>query len=75
MEIRSDSESHAVELDDGLRWQIFPGDLDLTLHWKPKIDLKLVRKVDEVGSLSLVKEPACRNADGSAHLKAEHTRP
>jgi hypothetical protein len=33
MRIRSHSESHIVELDDGWRWQIFPGDLDLTLNW------------------------------------------
>ena len=26
MRIRSHSESHIVELDDGSRWQIFPGD-------------------------------------------------
>jgi hypothetical protein len=26
MKIRSQSESHIVELDDGSRWQIFPGD-------------------------------------------------
>ena len=28
MKIKSHSESHIVELDDGSRWQIFPGDLD-----------------------------------------------
>ena len=39
MRIRSRSESHIVELDDGSRWQIFPGDLDLTLDWKPETDL------------------------------------
>jgi hypothetical protein len=27
MKIKSHSESHIVELDDGSRWQIFPGDL------------------------------------------------
>ena len=31
MKIRSHSESHIVELDDGSRWRIFPGDLDLPL--------------------------------------------
>jgi hypothetical protein len=36
MKIKSHSESHIVELDDGSRWRIFPGDLDLTLNWKPK---------------------------------------
>jgi hypothetical protein len=43
MKIRSHSESHLVELDDGSKWQIFPGDLDVTLNWKPDTDLKLVR--------------------------------
>jgi hypothetical protein len=42
MKIRSHSESHIVELDDGSRWQIFPGDLDLTLSWKPETDLVVV---------------------------------
>lgn len=28
-----------VELDDGSRWQIFPGDLDLTLNWKPETEI------------------------------------
>src|ERR1700722_3449651 len=36
MKIRTHSENHIVELDDGSRWQIFPGDLDLTLSWKPR---------------------------------------
>jgi hypothetical protein len=43
MKIRSHSESHLVELDDGSKWQIFPGDLDVTLNWKPTTELKLVR--------------------------------
>ena len=54
MKIRSHSESHVVELDDGSQWQIFPGDLALTLHWQPETDLNLVRTVDEVGSHALV---------------------
>jgi hypothetical protein len=36
MKITAHSESHIVELDDGTKWQIFPGDLDVTLHWKPE---------------------------------------
>jgi hypothetical protein len=32
MKIQSHSESYIVELGDGSRWQIFPGDLDLTLN-------------------------------------------
>jgi hypothetical protein len=42
MRIRSHSESHIVELDDGSRWQIFPGDLDLTLDWTPETELSVV---------------------------------
>ena len=56
MKIRSHSESHLVKLDDGSRWQIFPGDLDLTLNWKPETDLAVVRVDDEVNSHALVGE-------------------
>src|ERR1700680_4576601 len=54
MKIRRHSESHIVELDDGSKWQVFPGDLDVTLNWQPGTDLKLVRIEDEVSSHSLV---------------------
>ena len=54
MKIRSHSESHVVELDDGSLWQIFPGDLDLTLSWKPETDLSLERTDDAVSSHVLV---------------------
>jgi hypothetical protein len=56
MKIRSHPESHLVELDDGSRWQIFPGDLDLTLNWKPETDLAVVPVDDEVSSHALVGE-------------------
>jgi hypothetical protein len=54
MKIRSHSESHTVELDDGSRWQIFPGDLDLTLDWQPETDLIVMPSDDEIGSHMLV---------------------
>jgi hypothetical protein len=54
MKINLHSESHLVELDDGSTWQIFPGDLDTTLNWRPDTDLKLVRIEDEVSSHALV---------------------
>jgi hypothetical protein len=54
MKIRSHSESHIVELDDGSRWQIFPGDLDLTLGWKPETELAVVPIEDDVSSHALV---------------------
>ena len=49
MKIRKHSESHLVELEDGSRWQVFPGDMDLTLNWQPDDELKLVR-IDDVAS-------------------------
>lgn len=54
MRIRCHSESHIVELDDGSSWQIFPGDLDVTLNWRPETDLKLVHIDDEVSSHALI---------------------
>ena len=54
MNIRRHSDRHIVELDDGSQWQVFPGDLDVTLNWLPGTDLKLVRIDDEVSSHSLV---------------------
>ncbi len=54
MKIRSHSESHIVELDDGSRWQIFPGDLDLTLNWQSETELVIEPIDDEAGSHALV---------------------
>ncbi|MBR0808468.1 hypothetical protein JQ636_33480 [Bradyrhizobium japonicum] len=54
MKIRSHSESHIVELEDGSRWQIFPGDLDLTLDWKPETELTVVEAEDEVATHALL---------------------
>jgi hypothetical protein len=48
MKIRSHFESQIVELDDGSRWQIFPG--DLTLNWKPGTELVVIPIEDEVSS-------------------------
>jgi len=50
MKIKSHSESHIVELDDGSHWQIFPGDLDLTLNWEPETEITIVPSNDDVGS-------------------------
>jgi hypothetical protein len=54
MKIRRHSESHIVELDDGSTWQIFPGDLDVTLSWRPDTDLKLVHIDDTISSHALI---------------------
>ena len=53
MKIRRHLESHIVELDDDTMWRIFPGDLDVTLNWKPDVDLKLVRINDDASSHAL----------------------
>jgi hypothetical protein len=56
MKIRSHLESHVVELEDGSRWNVFPGDMDITLGWTPEMDLTLVAVDDEIGSHVLVSE-------------------
>jgi hypothetical protein len=52
--IRQHAESHIVELDDGTSWRVFPGDLDVTLNWRPDTDLKLVHIDDEISSHALI---------------------
>ncbi|MBV9532858.1 MAG: hypothetical protein JO283_17800 [Bradyrhizobium sp.] len=54
MRIRSHSESHVVELEDGSRWQIFPGDLDLTIDWKPETELVVEAIDNEISSHALI---------------------
>jgi hypothetical protein len=54
MKIKSHSESHIVELDDGSRWQIFPGDLDVTLGWQPETELDLVPTNQAIGTHALL---------------------
>src|ERR1700746_2087299 len=54
MKIRAHSESHIVELDDDSRWQIFPGDLDVTLNWNPENEIDVVATEGDVGSHALV---------------------
>lgn len=56
MKILRHSESHIVELDNGTTWRIFPGDIDVTLNWKPDVDLKLVHIDDEISSHALISE-------------------
>jgi hypothetical protein len=65
MRIRSHSESHIVELDDGSRWQIFPGDLDLTLGWKPETELSIVPTDDEIAKVALPKVSKILRAAGA----------
>jgi hypothetical protein len=56
MKIRSHSESHIVELEDGSQWRIFPGDIDVTLGCAPETDLTQLKVDHEIGSHVLVSE-------------------
>ena len=56
MKITAHSESHIVELDDGTKWQIFPGDLDVTLEWRPETDVKIVPIDDVISPQALISE-------------------
>lgn len=46
--------SHIVELEDGFRWRIWPGDIAATLEWSPTTDLQAVAIDDEFCSHALV---------------------
>jgi len=54
VKIQSHSESHLVELDDGSKWKIFPGDLDITLHWGSDTDVRVEQVEKEISSHALV---------------------
>jgi hypothetical protein len=54
MKILAHSESHMVKLSDGSLWQIFPGDIDLTLAWLPTTELQLFDINDHVASHGLI---------------------
>ena len=50
MKIRTHSQSDIVELEDGSRWRIFPGDIDVTLGWTPEADLTPIKVDDQISS-------------------------
>ena len=54
MKILAHSESHIVKLSDGSVWQIYPGDIDLTLGWLPTTELQLFEINDHVASHGLI---------------------
>jgi hypothetical protein len=56
VKIRRHSESHIVELDHGTAWRVFPGDIDVTLNWRPDTELKIVHIDDEISSHALISE-------------------
>lgn len=54
MKILEHPESHIVKLDDGSSWQVFPGDVDLTLTWLPTTELRVFEINDEVATHALI---------------------
>jgi hypothetical protein len=52
--------SHIVELEDGTRWRIWPGDIATTLQWLPTTELQVVTIDDKFCSHALVDQ-----SDGS----------
>jgi hypothetical protein len=54
MTILAHSESHIVKLSDLSVWQIFPGDIDLTLGWLPTTELQLFEINDHMASHGLI---------------------
>lgn len=74
MKIWAHSESRIVELNDGSRWQIFPGDLDLTLNWNPETEISVALAEDNVGSqFWSAPAPSCGSSRRRklAHLTSE----
>ncbi len=54
MRIERHEKSHIVQLDDGSRWRIWPGDLGMTLGWKPDTKLSVIGIDDQFCSHALV---------------------
>jgi hypothetical protein len=53
MRIDQHDESHIVELADGSRWKIWPGDIATTLQWLPTTELQISAINDELCSHAL----------------------
>jgi len=60
MLIKRHDRSHIVELSDGSRWRIWPGDLSTTLQWLPTTEIEISEIEDEFCSHALVDQ-----ADGA----------
>ena len=56
MQIKKHDKSYIVELEDGSRWRIWPGDLAATLQWLPTTDLHVFAVDDEFCSHALVNQ-------------------
>jgi hypothetical protein len=60
MLISRHDKSHIVELEDGTRWRIWPGDIAVTLKWLPATELQVLAINHEFYSHLLINQ-----SDGS----------
>ena len=60
MLISRHDKSHIVELEDGTRWRIWPGDIATTLKWLPTTELQVLASDHEFCSHALINQ-----SDGS----------
>jgi len=81
MLIAKHDRSDIVELEDGSRWRIWPGDIAATLQWLPTTELQLVAIDDECCSHALINHEDGRrvrviaaDADWPAELVRQHLR-
>jgi hypothetical protein len=56
MLIEKHEKSYIVELEEGSRWRIWPGDIALTLQWLPTTQLQVAAIDDEFCSHALVNQ-------------------
>ena len=56
--IRSHAKSHIVELTDGSKWRVWPGDLATTLGWTSEAEIEAVPIDDEFCSHALIDHSA-----------------
>jgi hypothetical protein len=54
MLINKHAKSDIVELEDGSLWRIWPGDIALTLNWRPTTHLVISKIGDEFCSHALI---------------------
>ena len=54
MLITKHDKCHVVELEDGSRWRIWPGDIAASLKWLPTTDLRVLAISDEFCSHILI---------------------
>ena len=76
--IRRHEVSDIVELSDGSEWRIWPGDISVTLGWRPNTVIEISDIEDEICSHVLInrsnQSQRVRAIKASAHWPAEKVR-